>query len=117
MVVLYLQIFNPNFYIFFKIPISRKLRKKVNFFLIKHGKLAFENITVWQLLRKLSNVKPPSLNETLIVLICYVLLCIADSLKAVEETCAKFGVIRQVTRGSDGKVIMNKIRQTTSEDL
>ena len=31
--------------------------------------------------------------------------------------CAKFGVIRQVTRGFDGKVIMNELRQTTSEDL
>ena len=32
--------------------------------------------------------------------------------------CARFGVIRQITRGStDGKVIMNKLRQTTSEDL
>ena len=32
--------------------------------------------------------------------------------------CARFGVIRQITKGlTDGKVIMNKLRQTTSEDL
>ncbi|XP_073243914.1 serine/threonine-protein kinase Kist-like [Porites lutea] len=30
----------------------------------------------------------------------------ADSLKDVEEMCARFGVIRQVTRGSDGKVLI-----------
>jgi len=65
MIVLYLQIFNPKIYIFFKISISRKLRKKFNFFLNKHGKLTFEKNAVGQLLRKLSNVKPPSLNTNI----------------------------------------------------